>query len=114
MQVSAKVANPGEGVSGESVSVDYNFGDGLQGMIEQFGEEVVSSRARASFVIDLQAFIRRQINAGKSEAEIQEAAAGWKPGVKAAGKSPADKLKALLEGKSEEEVQKILEEVGII
>jgi len=114
MQVTAKVSNPDEGISAEPVTVDYNFGDNLDGMISMFGADVIESRARASLVIDLQAFIRRHINAGKPAEEIKEAAAAWKPGVKTAGKSPVEKLQALLAGKTEDEKIAILTEAGII
>jgi len=114
MKVTAKVEKPGEGISGDPVSVEYNFGDSLQDMVANFGEEVIQSRARASLVIDLQALIRRQINAKKSVKEIQQAVKEWKPGVKAAGKTPAEKLQALLDGKTKEEKLAILKEAGLV
>jgi len=114
MKVTAKVEKPGEGVSGDPVSVEYNFGDTIADMIKNFGEDVIQSRARASLVIDLQAFIRRQINAKKSLKEIQAAVKDWKPGVKAAGKTPAEKLQALLEGKTQEEKMQILQDAGLL
>lgn len=114
MKVTAKVTNPGDGVSAEPVTVEYDFGDNLADMTSKFGEDVIQSRARASLVIDLQSAIRRHINAGKSDDEITAAVAAWVPGVKAAAKSPADKLKALLDGKSDEEKLKILQEAGIM
>ncbi len=114
MKVSARVTKGEEGVSTEAVSCDYDFGENVAEMTSKFGEEVIFTRARASLVIDLQAFIRRAIANKKTDAEIQEAVSAWVPGVKAAGKSPAEKLKALLEGKSSEEVTAILQESGIL
>ena len=113
-KVTAKLKNPPEGVSPNPVTIEYDFGDNLRELVAKFGEEVVYNRAKAAFIIDLQAAIRRHIQAGKKQKEIQKELANWKPGMKQPGKSPAQKLKELLAGKSDAEKKAILKEIGIL
>ena len=65
-------------------------------------------------MIDLQAFVRRQIEAKHSQKDIQKAAADWKPGLKQPGKSPAEKIRDMLAGKTEAEKKALLKEAGLL
>jgi hypothetical protein len=83
IEVSAKVANPEEGVSGEEFTV--------------------------SAVGALQGVIRNAIKAKKSGDEIQKIASEWKPGLRARGKSPQEKLMDQFQKLSPEERARLLE-----
>jgi len=74
MQITAKK-------DGKSATIEYDFGVNLSEMTEKFGEDVVFTNARKSFVITAQAAMRRMIDVGKSDEEIQEKMKLWKPGV---------------------------------
>jgi len=113
-KVTAKIQKPAEGVSGDPVTIEYDFGDNLKEMCDKFGEDVVYNRAKASFTIDLQAAIRRHIQAGKKPKEIQAALANWKPGLKQPGKSAAEKIRDMLKGKTESEKKALLKEIGLL
>lgn len=113
-KVTARVQKPAEGVSPDPVTVEYDFGDNLAELTKMFGEDVVFSRAKASLIIDLQAALRRGIQAKKSKKELQALAQEWKPGVKQPSKSPGERLRDMLDGKSEEEKKQILKEAGIL
>lgn len=78
VQISAK-----KDVNGEerSAMITYDFGDTIAEMTDKFGEEVVKSNAIRNFKITAQAAIRRMLEAGKSQEEIQDAFSAWKPGV---------------------------------
>jgi len=62
-------------------TIVVDFGEKLADMVAKFGEDVVFTNARGSFVITAQAAIRRYIEAGKSQEEISSLMASWKPGV---------------------------------
>jgi hypothetical protein len=65
----------------ESV-VDVDFHDAsTTSMIDWAGEEQVKSAAVDSWTITLQSAMRRWMEAGKDQAEIQKLANEWKPGV---------------------------------
>jgi hypothetical protein len=65
------------------VEAEYDFGDGtLKGLVEKFGEDVIYSRAMSALVIDVQALMRRQIEAKDySLDKLRKAVAEWKPTV---------------------------------
>lgn len=92
MKVSAKTTkNP------TPVEVDYDFGDTLEQMVENFGKDVVEAHAKGALVITLQAFMRRHIDKGTSADKIQDEVAGWKPDVRSAVKlSAVEKASAQL------------------
>lgn len=77
MKVSAKTkAKP------TPVSVDYPVPDDLEGMRKAFGDDVVKASAKGAVVISLQAFMRRLIEKGKTQGEIQGEVSKWKPDTK--------------------------------
>ena len=95
---------------GRAVTVEYDFGDSLQQAVEKFGEDVVWKAALQQLKIRLQAVIREQIAAGKSDEEIAQHVAGWKPGQAPQRKSAVEKLAEKLAGLSKEEQQRVLAE----
>ena len=101
-----------EKTSGKKVAVTYNFGASLAEAIEKFGEDVVFSGFRRTSVITAQGIMRRLAKAGKTDAEIQTAISGWKPGVAAERISdPVARLKSMFSSMSAEERQKIMAEL---
>lgn len=96
MQVSAQI-NKGDN-AGKSVTVEYPLLDApdLKTLIENFGEQEVFDHAKRSFVVGLQAFVRTQIDASKTDEAIQDAANEWRPGQKRATRSPQERVAELL------------------
>ena len=98
--------------SSKKLSATSNFGASLAEAIEKFGEDVVFSGFRRTSVITAQGIMRRLAKAGKSDAEIQAAISGWKPGVAAERISdPVARLKSMFSSMSAEERQKIMAEL---
>lgn len=64
-----------------SASILYDFGEDVDEAIEKFGGDVVYSGFCKSSIIVAQAAIRRYLETGASEEQIQEKLADWKPGV---------------------------------
>lgn len=62
-------------------TIGYDFGETLDEAVELFGEEVVFSGFRRTSVITAQAAIRRYLETGHSEEEVQSKMEEWKPGV---------------------------------
>lgn len=99
MKVSAKLGSPATDKDGKpiansdrTVEVDYDFGENIEQMTSKFNPEVVFNNALSAMVINLQALIRRGIKAGKTDAQIAEAASAWKPDVRQiSGKSTMEK-----------------------
>lgn len=106
-EVTAKL---GTGEDAPSFSVNFDFGDNLEGATEMYGEEVVFGRYRSAAVVDLQALIRRHAGGenGKSNDEIQGIVAEWKPGVQRARKSTKQKALDAFENLSAEEREELL------
>lgn len=73
---------------------DYEFGDTLQDAVGMFGEEVVLSSYKRSQVITYQNAVRRMLEAGKTNEEIDKAMEAWKPGV--AMERTSDPIAALM------------------
>lgn len=65
----------------KEATVNYNFGENLGEMVDLFGEDVVRNYAERQMTIQLQANIRRLLEAGQTPEQIQEAINRWKPGV---------------------------------
>jgi hypothetical protein len=75
-------------------AVDVNLGANLDESVALFGAEAVHAGFVGSSTIAVQNIIRRLLEGGKNQEEIQAALAGWKPGTKIAG-GTADPVKAL-------------------
>lgn len=105
-QVSAKSTK-----TDKTATVDYDFGDNVQDMIDRFGEEVVFTNAKANMRVSLQGIIRSAMNA-EPPRNPQEEADKWKPGTAAPRKSAVEKAKDLLGGLSEEQRAELLKNLG--
>lgn len=104
-QVTAKLQD-----SPLSATAEYDFGDNLAEARELFGDEVVFSRAKASLVIDVQAYIRALLKQDppKEAEEIAKLVSEWRPGVKARGKTLEEKIAHLFGQLSEEKKAELL------
>jgi len=107
-EVKAKVTS-GER-SGIQYSVTVSWPENLQEATDAWSEEAVYSRATAAFVIDLQSFMRSEIQSDDfDEGQLQERSASWKPGTRARGKSRAQKTEDLLNQLTDEERASLLQ-----
>ena len=95
---------------GDPVETKYDYGDNLKEAVDKFGEEAVYNRFRAAIVIDLQGYIRSMLRKEppSSEAEIVTAVAEWQPGVKAKGRTPAERIQELMARLSDDEKSDLL------
>ena len=89
------------GREGDHTICTYPFGENLDELIEQFGGEIVYKEAKASIVISLQAFMRSWMKPDEhgntlSLEELQQKVDAWKPGLRARGKTTAEKAADLL------------------
>lgn len=96
---------------GRTVSVDYEFGDDIDEMIEKFGDKVVFNHARGSLTVALQGWMRLQLDNKKSPAEIKAAVKDWKPGIRRQGKTPIEKMRAQLSSLSAEDRAALLKDL---
>lgn len=99
MKVSAKTkAKP------NPVTVEVNIPEGTDNLVKAYGTEVVGSAAQGAIIISLQAFMRRLIEKGKNQVEIQAEASKWKPDVRTIVKQTAlERATAGLDKLSDEE-----------
>jgi hypothetical protein len=114
LEVSAQI-NKGDN-AGKSVTVQAPLLDSpdLKTLVENFGETEVYEHARRSFVVSLQSFLRTQIDAGKTDEAIQEAALEWRPGQKRATKSPSERIADLMSKMSPAEREALLKEYKVV
>lgn len=96
---------------GRTVTVKYDFGSGLPDAVGKFGEDVVFRLFQQQAKIRLQAIIREQIVAGKSDEEIAQHVAGWKPGQAPQRKSRVEKLAEKLAGLDPEDLKAVLRQL---
>lgn len=111
-------ARLGKDKDSKSITVEFDLPDDIDGLIQKFGEPSVLSRARAAYVVDLQAFVRglaREDAEGKTknQKQIQAAVDEWQPGEKKKGKSPVDKAKDQLDKLSPGERDALLTKMGL-
>lgn len=59
----------------------FDFGQNLDGAVAKFGAEVVYSNFVRASKVTAQAAMRRLMEAGKSQEEVQTTMEAWKPGV---------------------------------
>jgi len=109
MEVTAKLKD------GPERKVEYRDLDAadIHQLLETFGEDAVFNHAKRSFVVALQSFMRTQIEAGKSDEEMQAAVEEWKPGVKRPGKSTQERVNELLSKLDPAARDALLKEYGI-
>jgi hypothetical protein len=99
------------GNEARSATVTVNVPENLEELGQHFGQDVVYSHAKRSIVIAMQTSIRGMLEAGKSDAEIQQAMVEWKPGVKRPAKSPMDRVREEISRMSPEDKKRILKEL---
>lgn len=76
IEVSAKAPKVGK-----EATIMVDLGDNVQDAIDRFGDEVVFSNYQANVKITVQGGIRRYLESGLSQDEIQAKFDGYKPGV---------------------------------
>lgn len=97
-----------------SATVLVDWPESLEEAAEMFSEEAILSNAFANGRVTVQAGIRRMLEAGKTEDEIQEAFKDWKLGVATAGLGggdPLDRAAAKFKTMTPEEQAKFLEKL---
>lgn len=93
----------------EVASLNYDFGEDLNEMIDKFDENVIFTNARANMKITLQAAMRRRLEAGQP---VEDLATAWKPGVQMERiVDPIAAAKAKYATMSDEEKAAFLEEL---
>lgn len=101
-----------KGNEDRAISVEYDFGDDINHMIDLFGEEVVFSQAKAQMTVALQGAVRTALNGVddkfKTDKQIVELAAAWKPGTKRIVKTNSEKLAGLWETMTPEQRKEFL------
>ena len=92
----------------ESVTVNYDMPETLEGLVEKFGAEAIANAARDSLVISIQALLRRHIE--KPQEELQALADAWVPGQRQApvAKSAFEKATSNITKLSPEERAELL------
>ncbi len=65
----------------KEATVNVDLGNDVQDAINKFGAEVVFSNFKANAVITAQSNIRRYLEKGMGQEEIQAKLSAWKPGV---------------------------------
>lgn len=73
---------------------EFDFGTDLKEAVEKYGEEVIFSSYKRSQVIAFQNAVRRMLDAGKTNEEIDQTMESWKPGV--AMERTSDPIAALM------------------
>jgi hypothetical protein len=69
----------------QEATVNVDFKATVAEKVEWTSEQIVNDAVEDSWVITLQSAMRRWLEAGKSEVEIQTLASEWKPGVTVRG-----------------------------
>lgn len=91
------------------VKVNYDLPAKLADKVKLYGEDVVNAAAGASFVIGLQAFMRRHIEKGTAPADLQKAVTAWRPDVRTiVAQSAFEKASGALDKLSPEERKALL------
>lgn len=67
--------------TGVSGTFQYDFGEGLNGMVKRFGEAVVAATALQQFVIKAQGLCRRILDNGGTVEAAATKLASWVPGA---------------------------------
>ena len=93
-----------------ALTVDYDFGENCQEMIEKFGEESVFHHAKADMKVSVQGVMRISIAAGlDDEAIFTKLESEWEmPSGAPRGKDPTEKINAILGKLSAEDRAAIL------
>ena len=88
----------------KSMEVEFDFPESTEEAVALWGEKVCFSKINAAVTVDLQGFIRRHMEKGKTEAQIkallenvnadnpEAQPKAWAPGVSAVKKSKVERL----------------------
>jgi len=87
MKISAKQKD------GNEISVDFDFGNNLDEVVEKFGGDATFKAAIANLKVQVRGWLVAQHAAGQSPESIQASAAGWKPNQRKARATKLDKLR---------------------
>src|SRR6266850_6697920 len=86
------------------VKVEVNIPDGVDALVKAFGADVVGGAAKGAIVIAAQARIRRFLDVGKTQGEIQKEMSTWRPDVRTVvAQSAFEKASGALDKLSPEE-----------
>lgn len=77
-----KAVTSGYKPEGWSITLPHNLAENLQDLITQFGEQMVYDNAFAQIIVGFQGAVRRMAEANKTDDEIREVMASWKPGMR--------------------------------
>lgn len=109
------VINTKNNKTNREMSITVDFPKTIEGLVDEFGKEVVHSLFRRQYKIDAQGKLRNLMGAdqeGKlnheSEDEIKSIFAEWKPGIKQEKRPSVDKVLSQASKLSEEELEKML------
>ena len=97
--------------NGVACTVKVPFGENLEELKGQFGDDIIYTKARQSLVIALQSYIRGLLDANKSQEEIQQSAVEWKPGMRRPAKTPEDAARDALGKMSAEQRAAFIKEL---
>lgn len=107
MEITAKTSK-----TDRVASVQYDMPESVDALVERFGADVIASKAISALTIDLQALIRRSLEGGKTDAEIQDLVNSWKPGERITiAKDPMAAALAVFKTKTPEEQEAFLAEL---
>lgn len=67
--------------TGKEAAIMVDLGENMQDAADRFGADVIFSNYLANVKIGIQSGIRRYLEAGKSQQEIQQMFSNYKPGV---------------------------------
>lgn len=107
----------GKTVKDKTTTVDYPLLDAKTSvdLVKNFGEDVVFNAASSAIVISLQSMVRRHLDKGTAQIEIQKAVSAWKPDVRTMVKmSPFEKAQSSIKSLSPEERKKLLADLQAI
>lgn len=93
---------------GASASATFQAPENIQEFIDAYGEDIAYNYAMCEFRRAAQAGLRRAAQAGR---DAQAWADAWKPGVRPMGLSAEEKLAKKLASLSDEQLQRILEQL---
>lgn len=91
------VSKKGRGPEAKSIVLEFDFGKDLDDAVKKYTAPIVFDYYVNEAKIVFQNKVRGLIAQGKTEAEITETMKTWKPGeISKRGKSPVEKIAALL------------------
>lgn len=97
------------------VTVDYDLPAGLDAKVKKFGADVIDAMAEDSIIINVQALVRRHIEKGISQADIQKAVTAWSPSVRTIIRQSAfEKASSSLDKLTPEERKQLLQRLQAI